>query len=325
MTASATDNLLGGQQITVSGTGFAAGATIGVVECSAPVPSSTNPGADCAIAHAALAQAAADGSFTGALLTLTSGAVGSNGNFCPSKVAGGACYLIAANVADSTNAAEVPLTFAPVITVTPSSNVKSGQKVTVAGFGFPASKLAYVTECASPPSASTCNTVSNVQPMTDANGTLSNVLVTVTTGTWGGKSCNAGASCLITATTDITGTLPDQSTAAPFTFAGSQTTTKVATAIYPTAAVKHGKVSITGAIESAGAGVPAMKLSLYDRAKGTKKWHKVTSGKSAALGVFGFKGLKHLSHAEQYRVTHPDQKVGNTLFKASSSKTLAVK
>lgn len=324
VTASVSDNLLNGQQITVNGTGFAANAMIGVIECSAPVPDSANPGADCAVAHAALVPAGADGSFS-TPLTLAAGAIGSNGNFCPSKIAGGACYLIAANVADTTNAAEIPLTFAPVITISPSSKVHNGQQVSVSGYGFPASQTAYVTQCASPPSAATCNTVSNVQQMTDANGTFNNVLVTVTTGSWGGKSCLAGATCLITATTDITGTLPDQSTAAPFKFAGSQSTTKVATAIYPTAAVKRGKVRIKGAIEAANLGVPKLHVALYDRAKGTKRWHKVATDKSNAHGVFAFTGLKHYKHVEQYRVKHADQKVATTIFKASTSKVLTVK
>jgi len=327
VTPSATDNLTGGQKITVGGTGFAANAPIALIECSSPTPSQSNPGGDCDLSTYVSTTAAADGSFTGVAFTLASGAVGTNGNFCPSKVAGGKCYLIAANTNDPTNAAEAALTFAPIISVTPSTNVKSGQQLTVAGYGFPASKTAYVTECANPPGASTCNGASNVQPTTDSNGTFSNVSVTVTTGPWGNSSawCKAGDTCLMTATTDLTGQQPDQSTAAPFTFAAAQTVTTVNTTIYPTASVKNGAVKVSGAIASKSAGVSGLNLSLYQRAKGTTQWHLVASKKSGVSGTFAFKNLKHFKHAEQYQVKHPTQQVGNTRYPRTTSKIVTVK
>ena len=326
VTPSATDNLTGGQKITVDGANYASGATIGIIECSSPTPDAAHPEADCDTSHAVVTTAAADGSFTGIAFTLTSGAVGTKGNFCPSKVAGGKCYLIAANINDPTNAAEAALTFAPVITVTPSSGVKSGQQLSVSGYGFPASKTAYVTECANPPSADTCNGASNVQPTTDANGTFSNVMVTVTTGPWGNATsyCKAGEACLITATTDLTGTQPDSSTAAPFTFAATQSVTTVNTTIYPFAKVKNGEVKVTGSITSKSSGIQGLKVKLYQRAKGTKKWSFVVGKKSGVNGAFAFKHLKHFKHAEQYKVKHPAQQIGNTSYPRSSSKVVTV-
>src|SRR4051794_15965178 len=165
VTPSATDNLTGGQVITVDGANYAPNAQIALIECSSPTPDQANPGADCDTSKVVLTTTAADGSFSHVAFTLTSGAVGSSGNFCPSKVAGGKCYLIAANPNAPTDAAEAALTFAPIISVTPNSGVASGQKLIVAGYGFPASTTAYVTECANPPGASSCNGASNVQPM----------------------------------------------------------------------------------------------------------------------------------------------------------------
>ncbi len=326
VTPSATDNLQGGQKITVDGANYASGATIGIIECSAPVPDPAHPDADCDTSHAVITAAAADGSFKGVAFTLTSGAVGTKGNFCPSKVAGGKCYLIAANINDPTNAAEAVLTFAPVISVTPSSNVKSGDVLTVDGYGFPASKTAYVTECANPPSATTCNGASNVQPTTDTNGTFAGAKVTVTTGPWGNSTtyCKAGDVCLITATTDLSGAQPDSSTAAPFTFAATQTVTTVNTTIYPFAKVKHGEVKVSGSITAKSAGIQGLKLKLYERAKGTKKWHSVATKTSGVNGTFAFKHLKHFSHAEQYKVKHPAQQIGNTRYPRSASKVVTV-
>jgi hypothetical protein len=232
--------------------------------------------------------------------------------------------LIAANVASPTEAAESALTFAPVISVTPSTGLKNGQKVSVSGFGFPAASKAYVVECANPPGQTTCDAASVQQPTTDANGTFSGVEVTVATGTFGGKSCMAGSTCLITATTDLTGMLPDQSTAAPITFAATQKVVSVATSIFPSASIAKGHVKIAGAIESKGAGVAGLNLTVFDRAVGTAKWHKVKSAKSGAHGVFSVGGLKHFGHKEQYKLTHAAQKVGTTNYKASSSKVLTV-
>jgi hypothetical protein len=324
ITPSATDNLTNGQVITVSGAAFAAGASIGIIECSTATPDVTNPTADCNTSGATLATAGADGSFSGASVTLAAGAVGTSGGYCPSKAAAGKCYLIAADVANPTDAAEATLTFAPVIAATPSTGIKSGQKVAVSGYGFPTFTKAYVVECANPPGQTTCDAASVQQPTTDANGTFNGVDVTVVTGTWGGKSCEAGDTCLITATTDLTGMLPDQSTAVPITFAAAQSVVSVATSIFPSASIQKGHVKISGAIESKGAGVAGLNLTLFDRAVGAAKWHKVKAIKSRAQGVFSVSGLKHLGHKEQYKLTHASQKVASTVYKASSSKVVTV-
>lgn len=327
LTPSANDNLTGGQVITVDGAGFAPNATIALIECSTPAPDPTAPDDYCDTSKVVLTPAAADGTFTDVSFTLTSGAVGTAGNFCPSKVAGDKCYLIASNVADATDAFEVVLTFAPVIDVTPNTNVASGDVLTVDGYGFPPSKKAYVTECADPPTQTTCNGASNVQPTTDANGTFSGVTVTVTTGPWGNSTtwCSAGDVCLITATTDLTGTLPDQATAAPFTFAAEQQITTVKTTIYPTAKVHNGEVKVSGAIASKTAGISGLTLRLFERAKGTTTWHKVASKKSGVNGTFAFRHLRHYKHTEQYKVKHPAQQIGSTKYPRSVSDVVTVK
>jgi hypothetical protein len=211
-----------------------------------------------------------------------------------------------------------------VISVTPNTNVTNGEKLTVSGYGFAPAMTAYVTECANPPGATTCDGASNVQVQTDANGLLNGAQVTAVTGTWGSKSCAAGGICLITATTDITGEAPDASAAAAFTFAKAQPTTKAKTSVFISGSVSHHKVKVSGAIESKNAGVSGLAVTLYDRAKGTKKWHKVKSAKSGKNGVFHFTGLTHHTHKEQYKASHASQKVGTTIFQASTSKIVTV-
>ena len=326
VTATPNDNLVGGQHISASGSGFAAGENLFLIECTAPAPTPAEAAADCNTGHVAQATADGSGNFSGADFIVTSGAVGNGGAFCPSKTAGGACYLVAADQSTASAVASTTLTFAPVISLTPSKNVKSGQSISVSGYGFPAAQTAYITECANPPSANTCNAGSNVMQQTDANGTFSNVKVKVTTGTWGGKSCTAGGVCLMTATTDISATQPDQSTAAQFTFANVVSKVKTSLFLNP-GKVAHHKVKLSGVIEnkSAAIGVKGLKLAVYERAKGAKKWHKVKSTNSHKSGVFAVKHLKHFKHKEQYKVTHKKQKVGSTIYLPSHSKPVTVK
>jgi hypothetical protein len=286
-------------------------------------------GEDCDLSTYVSKTTGADGSFSGASFTLAAGAVGTGGRFCPAKVAGDHCYLIAANPADQTDATMAQLNFSPIISVTPNSDVASGDQLTVDGYGFPATKTVYVTECANPPGLETCNGGSNIQPTTDSNGTFSNALVTVTTGPWSNTStaCNAGdaAPCLITATTDLTGSQPNQSTAAPFTFATTQEVTTVKTTIYPFSKVRHGEVTISGSIVHGSGGIKGLTVKLVQREKGTRKWHKVASKASGVNGAFAFKHLKHFKHTEQYKVKHPAQQVGNTRYPRSSSDIVTVK
>ena len=329
VTPSANDNLTDGQHITVDGTGFAANASIALIECSTatPNPDPSLVGQDCDLGTYVPTTAGADGSFSDVPFTLSAGAVGTGGRFCPSKVAGGKCYLIAANTDDQTDAQVAELTFAPIISVTPDTDVKSGDQLTVDGYGFPPSKTAYVTECAIPPGLETCNGGSNIQPPTDANGTFSGAVVTVTTGPWPNTSasCSAGDTCLITATTDLSGQQPDQSTAAPFTFAAEQTVTTVKTAIYAFSKVKHGEVKISGSIAHGTGGISGLKLKLYQREKGTKKWDFVAGKKSGTNGTYAFKHLKHYKHTEQYKVKHSAQQIGNTRYPRSASDVVTVK
>jgi hypothetical protein len=330
LTPSATDNLAGGQVITVDGTGFAPSpAQIAILECSSQTPDPAHPEQDCDVSNVVFAPTDADGSFSDVSFTLASGAVGTNGNFCPSKVAGEKCYLIAANPNDPTDAFAATLTFAPVISVTPSTDVASGDVLTVDGYGFPASKHAFLAECADPPTQTSCNGPGHAEVDTDSNGAFNDVPMTVTTGPWGNATawCAAGDVCLVTATTDLSGTLPDEAGRTTFTFADEQQLTIVDTTIYRFADVNNGEVTVNGSIvdPSKAAGIKGLDLTLYQRAKGTTDWDKVTSKQSGTNGTYAFKHLKHHKHAWQYKVKHPKQLVGDTKYPKSASKAVTVK
>jgi hypothetical protein len=318
VTVTVNDQLVNGQTIKVSATGLGASQQAYIGECVTNNPADT-AGCDTNPSDLGMATTDGTGAFTGASFKVHAGAIG-NG-FCPGKSAPGSCYVSVATLSPSTVVAYAKVTFAPVITLTPSTNVKSGSTIKVTGYGFPKkAETAYVLEC-SHASQTGCDAATLQNPTTTVNGTLT-ANVKVHSGLVGDKPCSAGGTCQIAATTDITGTLPDQSARATFTFAKSTTTT-VATTLTATARAHSAKVTVAGAIKAAGTGKAGLSVVLYDRAKGARTWTKVASAKSGTGGAFSF-SVKHLSHAEQYIVKHPKQTVSGKVYSASSSKISTV-
>lgn len=321
LTASATDALHGDQTITLSGAGHDANSTATILECS-----SLSGATGCDLTNIVTAPTDASGAFSNVSFTLASGAVGDG--YCPGKTAGSQCYLIATtNPADPSKAAVLPIKFAPVVEVTPSTDLENGDVVTVSGYGYPAkSQSVTVLQCANPPGASTCNIGGFVAGTTTTDGTFSDVKVTIATGTIGSSGvCDASNPCLIVASTDATGMDPNQSGTALLTFAESSAPTPAATELSLAAKTKGKKLTLSGAITSVDEGVSGLTVDIYQRAKGAKKWKLIASIPSKADGSFVMKGLPHASKAQQYRAKHAKETVGDHIYGASASKVVTVK
>jgi Neocarzinostatin family len=225
-----------GESLTVAGTGFAASAPVYIVECSALT------GSAACTSTPVTATASGAGAFS-ATFAAVGGTVGSG--TCND---GQTCDIVATdNPADNTAARFASITFGGAITVTPSTGVKSGSKVTVAGSGFPDSKALFVVLCSNPLKQADCDTADGIlgTQNTSATGTFS-VQITVKTGKYGDASCVAGGTCTIGATTDTSGVDKRQSAAATVTFAGGTATGPQLT-VTPSKALKNGqKVTVTG-------------------------------------------------------------------------------
>jgi hypothetical protein len=204
-------------------------------------------------------------------------------------------------------------TATPTVTVTPDTGLKNGAKVTVSGTNFPANQsMVFVTECSSAANPANCD-LSNVDTSgsTDGSGSFSGVTYTVHTGTIGSKSCNAGSTCFIGATTSPVSQDSTNSASAKITFAGSakaKTTTKA-----KFAAKSH---RITGKVKAAGKGVKGLKTKLEIRKHG--HWKMVATLKTHKGGAFA---SKKIHKSGTYEVKTPKQKS----FGASHSKKIKVK
>lgn len=321
LTASATDALRGGQTVTLSGTGHDANSTATILECS-----SLTGASGCDLNNIVTAPTDASGSFSDVSFTLASGAVGDG--YCPGKTAGSQCYLIATtNPSDPAKTAVLPVKFSPVVTVTPSSDLENGDQVDVSGYGYPAKQQSVtVLQCANPPGASTCNLSGYTTGTTTADGTFSGVKVTVVSGAVGSEgTCDDSNPCLIVASTDVTGTDPDQSGAAVITFAATSAPTKAPTALSLAAKTKGTNVSVKGAITSADEGVAGLTVDIYQRAKGAKKWKIIASVPSRGDGSFVMKGLPHKAKAQQYQAKHAKETVGDHIYGPSASRIVTVR
>jgi hypothetical protein len=214
----------------------------------------------------------------------------------------------------------------PSLTVTPNTGISSGDSLTVTGSNFPAkAETAYVVECAgTTPSQASCDGNTVKMPTTSADGSFTTT-ITVHTGVVGNGTCNAGQTCTVSATTDITGTLPNSSASAPITFAAKQPVTKVATVLFAEAKAKGKHVTVKGTISAANQGVKGLKVSVYERAKGTHKWKKAGKTTSKSGGAIKLGGLKHFSHKEQYQVKHATQTLQAVVYKSSKSAVSTVK
>jgi hypothetical protein len=205
-------------------------------------------------------------------------------------------------------------TASPTLTVTPDSGLKDGDKVTVSGTNFPASKTpVYVTQCSTNTGdASDCNLNEvNTDGSTDSSGSFSGVKYTVNTGKFGSASCKPGGTCYIAASTAITGQDTTNSALAPITFATGKGLKTKTSAKFATSSDK-----VKGKVTVAGTGVKGVKAVLDLKAHG--KWKKVEKLKTGKGGKFT---SRKLTRSGKYEVKTPKQKP----YKASHSKVIKVK
>ncbi|MBV9869457.1 MAG: hypothetical protein JO214_02425 [Frankiaceae bacterium] len=321
ISATPNDGLQGGQTVSVTGTNQKPSVTTNtaIVECSGLNPD----GSDCDFAHPTTFTTDADGNIPATDVTVRTGAIGTGGKTCPSLTKSDQCYLVATtDASDPTDVAAVsftPITFAPVVALTPSKNIKDGTTVNVSGYGFLDSKKGadlIVTECALPPGQTTCGT-NIVFAKLGASGQFSKVPLTLHTGQQGtdtSSTCEVGTPCLVAATTDTSGENPDLSGAAGFAFVKGHATTPPA-ATKTTAKFHKKSDKITGKVTSGGSGVKGLKTELDKRKAG--HWKMVDSAKTHKGGKVAYKHVKN----GKYRIaTHKSKH-----YKASHSKPVKAK
>lgn len=249
ITVTPNTGLSDGDSVTVAGTGYTAGATVAVLECSKTPPTATT---DCDLTAIATntATVGADGTFS-KTITVHTGTIGTG--TCDSTVT--TCGIVAGNESNQAESASAGITFkatgpaGPTVTVTPATGVKNGDTVSVSGTGFPASTAVNALECgADATTISDCDTSTVKSGTTDASGAFTGVMVTVHTGAVGDKTCSDGGSCGIVASTAATPA--DQSTTntalGTFKFAGA-TQTGAAITLTPKTNVKNGSdITVNG-------------------------------------------------------------------------------
>ena len=193
-------------------------------------------------------------------------------------------------VSPTANAAD-----APVLTISPSTDVANGATIAVEGIGFKPASTVYIVQCASH-AQETCD-VTNLKAVTpDADGKFSTEL-TVHTGDIGfsGAKCVAGGKCLIAAgdPTD------DANTGrASFTFAAGSK----AVATKTTASLVKASNKIAGKVTASGKGVKGLNVRVQHLVG--KTWKTVAKLTTAKGGAFSSKPVKD---AGSYRVATPKQ------------------
>ena len=184
---------------------------------------------------------------------------------------------------------------APVLTISPTTDVANGDTIAVEGTGFKPASTVYVVQCASH-SQDSCD-VTNLKAVTpDADGAFSTEL-TVHTGELGfaGAKCDAGDECLIAAgdPNDATNT-----GSASFTFAA------VPTAVATKTSASYAKAShkITGTVTAGGKGVKGLDVKVQHLVG--KKWKTVATLTTGKGGAFS---SKPIDDAGKYRASTPKQ------------------
>ena len=152
LTVTPSTNLVTGQVVSVSGTGFNAtpsGSTIGMAECIAGALGQTG----CDLGNLGYPTADANGAFTVPFTVHRTILVGGQTVHCDD--APGTCILGASLVSDFGRSAFVALSFdpnaprpSPQVQVTPKTNLRNGDTVTVSGSGYLPHQSLSVSECA---------------------------------------------------------------------------------------------------------------------------------------------------------------------------------
>ena len=305
-----------GDTVTAVGTGYTAGATIALVQCSSVVPDGS--GCDQTPANARIVTADANGGFTVADLVVTTGPKG-NGT-CG---AGTQCFVAGANIANQTEAAADDFTF-DRLQVSPRTNLKNGQVVNLVGGGFKPSAAAYVSECTSADpaqAANKCDLQNFATFPTDANGAFTGTY-TVHTGRIGsdGSECKPAASCIVAASDNIANPTTGNLGASVIKFAALKPTATTAKSTKASVA-KGEKFAVKGRVTAAGKGVNGLKVTLYKVTKSglSKLASKTTATLKGKTGSFKFKGLTQ-KRTSRYEV----KSAANSTYAGSASKLVKV-
>lgn len=244
VTVTPSTGLTTGQSVTVTGSGFTPGDSLYVIECLATAAGASG----CDVASAKPITANSDGTLPSTTFTVTTGTIGTG--TCGTSAADlSGCVISVAN-ATGGDAGVAAITFAstttpagPAVTVSPSTNLKNGQSVTVTGSGFKPGDALYVLEClATATGASGCDVATAKSITANSDGTLPSTPFTVAAGKIGLSACgttsaNAGG-CIITVAT-ATGT---DAGATPIRFAVAAK--KVARSLFvrPSVNLRNGQV-----------------------------------------------------------------------------------
>ena len=302
-----------GDTVTAVGTGYTAGATVALVQCSSVVPDGS--GCDQTPANARIVTADSSGGFTVADLVVTTGTKG-NGT-CG---AGSTCFVAGANIANQAEAAADDFMF-DRLQISPRTNLKNGQVVNLVGGGFKTGgqgATAYVSECTTldPAKATTACDFSGFKTYTLNNDGTFTGTFTVKTGTIGsdGGKCNPGGSCVIGATDNFSN--PAQGNLGGGVIKFATLTKTVTTASAPSSVKKGAKFAIKGKVTAGSKVVSGLKATLYKVT--SSGLTKIATAKTTSTG-FKFAGLTQ-KKTTKYEV----KSAANATYAASHSKVLKV-
>src|SRR4051812_1805248 len=277
-----------GGTVTAVGAGYTPGATIALVQCS--TVTADGAGCDQTPANARLVAADSNGGFTVSNLVVTTGPKG-NGT-CG---AGSTCFVAGANPANTTEAAADDFKF-DNLQVSPRTNLKNGQVLTLVGGGFTASHDVFVAECSSldPSQALNACDVSHAKSVkSNANGAFTTTYA-IRTGAIGNGTCNSSSqTCGIGATDNQLVPQNGHIGGALLKFAPVSATSLTAKSTRASVVAGH-RFAVKGQLKSGPAGVNGAKVTLYKvvKSKATKLGTKTTRTVSGHSGSYAFSGLK---------------------------------
>lgn len=233
VTVSPNTGLTNGQSVTISGTGFSAGASVAALECKFPPAGASS--CDLGTLKNPFATADMSGNITGTYTVKQNITVGGSAFDCASSPT--ACTIVVAKLDQSETAlGSIAFKTGPAITVTPSTGLTTGTSVTVSGTGFGASvpSLAILL-CKNPPASANCDT-STLQTgvASDATGkftaTYTKVKNPITVGGSPFDCSSAASACSIVVANVANPADTANAAAAPVSFASSAPTPPTVTA-----------------------------------------------------------------------------------------------
>jgi hypothetical protein len=335
----ASTNLLNGQTVLVSGSGFEGNATVYIAECS-DITDGNPAHCDATIPPVVTTTANGSGVFTDVPFQVHTGTVG-DGTCDGASTKCGIAATDSPIDPTTGDAGATSISFAK-IQGSPLTGLHKGDSVALTGAGLPHGATFAVVQCG--PDAQPDGTGCDQNPSdasfgeTDSSGNLT-ANFSVLTGDMASGDANSacppptGAAnpCSI-AVVQINGLTPVGVLGQlPISFAPvtkpkvKNIKTKLSAKASAKKVAKGKKFTIKGAISAAGKGVKGLTVQLWGRATKHAKWKKIGAAKkSGKKGAYAFK-LKGKGKTFSYRVTHAKQKISTKNYLASTSKTVTVK